>query len=111
MNNLPQLLEALESLQQVIRESPEVVECLRLMKECKSEVVLTPIKVDRLIGQKEAADILGVSPNRICEYVNSGLLTAYYTPPTSHRKFWLSQVLSVPFPSPKFPSPNYILSS
>lgn len=96
MDNMPQLLESLESLQQVISESPEVIECLRLMNECKSEVVLTAVKVDRLIGQKEAAEILGVSSNRICEYVNSGLLTAYYTPPTSHRKFWLSEVMDIP---------------
>lgn len=91
-----QVADAVESLQKVINEAPEVIECLKLMQGCKSETVLIPVRADKLIGQKEASKILGVSANRIGEYVKDGLLTAYYTPPASSRKFWLSEVMNLP---------------
>lgn len=96
MDNMPQIIDSLESLKKVVSESPEVLECLKLLKECRSEVVITPVKADKLIGQKEVSEILGVSANRVGDYVKKGLLTAYYTPPASHRKFWLSEVMKLP---------------
>lgn len=96
INTLSQVSTSLEKLRKIITDSPEVLECLKLLQSCKSEIVVTPVKADKLIGQKEASEILGVSANRIGDYVRTGLLTAYYTPPASNRKFWLSDVLKLP---------------
>ena len=55
----------------------------------------TFIPTDRLIRTHEAAQILGVSKATIGEFVKAGLLTPFYVN-SDQRKFWLSQVKSLP---------------
>lgn len=87
-------IDFLLTVQKIIQENPDIVSFLETVKEIKELTI--PIKIDKLIGQKQASEILGVAPDRISEYVKNGILTAYYTPPVSHRKFWLSEVLAIP---------------
>ena len=55
----------------------------------------TFIPTDRLIRASEAAQILGVSKATIGDFVKAGLLTPFYVN-SDQRKFWLSQVKSLP---------------
>lgn len=47
---------------------------------------------DKLIRAGEAARILNVSKATIYWYASEGLLAAYYTAGSNHKKFWLSDV-------------------
>ena len=70
--------------------TPEILEFLRLSQNADTSIM--PIKGDKLIQMREAASVLNVNPSMISRYVKEGLLTAYYTPHSSRRKFWLSEV-------------------
>ena len=70
--------------------TPEILEFLRLSQNADTSIM--PIKGDKLIQMSEAASVLNVNPSMISRYVKEGLLTAYYTPHSSRRKFWLSEV-------------------
>lgn len=96
VSSFDSLLEKASKLQNILHENPDVVTFLQLLKETRVEQMVMPAKVDKLIGTKQAAEILGVAENRIGEYVRDGLLTPLYTPPVSHRKFWLSEVMAIP---------------
>lgn len=50
---------------------------------------------DRLIRSGEAAQILGVNQSTISDFVKAGLLTPFYVN-SDQRRFWLSQVRSLP---------------
>lgn len=89
-------MEKAIKLQDILEKNPEVVSFLRLLKDTREQTIVLPVKADKLIGQKEASQILGVSATRICEYVKKGWLVPYYTPPASSRKFWLSDVMGLP---------------
>ena len=70
--------------------TPEILEFLKLSQNADTSIM--PIKGDKLIQMSEAASVLNVNPSMISRYVKEGLLTAYYTPHSSRRKFWLSEV-------------------
>lgn len=96
MQNLSELVHIGQQLQEMLENNPQVLEYLRLAQETGGHIVMAPVKVDKLIEAKEAAEILKVPVGRIGEYVKSGLLQAYVTPPTTNRKFWVSDVLAIP---------------
>ena len=102
MNELLNLetLEALVSkgqqLKSLFTEEPDLLKFLELLKSTDESRLVMPPKADRLIGPKEVLGILRISPGRLEDYVKSGRLTAYYTPPASGRKFWLSEVMAIP---------------
>ena len=86
------MVEAGEKLKQLLTESPEILEYLRLIKGVD---VLFPAKSDVLIRTSEAAKFLGVSKNTIRHYVREKILTPMYTPNSNHMKFWLSDVKKI----------------
>lgn len=94
INSLDMFLERMVKLKELLT-APEIANFLKLLAENKNELVI-PIKQDKLIGTSQAAEVLGVAENSIGEYVKNGLLTPLYTPPASHRKFWLSDVMAIP---------------
>ena len=51
---------------------------------------------DRLLRAKEVREILRITPKTLGDLVKSGRLTAYYTPDSTERKYWQSQVLAIP---------------
>lgn len=93
VNSFNNMLDSLKNLQQFISDNPDTLECLRLLKD--THTITISEKTDRLITVKEACNVLGVSPNRIGEYVRNRILIAYFTPPASKRKFWLSEVKAI----------------
>lgn len=94
---LTELVEKGEQLKAAL-QAPEVQTFLRLAQESAPYPVSVPVIEDRLVGVKEAAKILHVSPNQIGRYVKQGLLEPLYTPPVSNRKFWLQKVMEIPQP-------------
>ena len=62
---------------------------------------------DRLIRSGEAAQILGVNQSTISDFVKHGLLTPYYVN-SDQRRFWLSQVRSLPRRKPWTLRSDYI---
>lgn len=80
-----------KELQAVIKETPEVIEFLRLTKREYSSPLM-PIKADCLVYVGEAAKILHVGKGTIGMWEKQGLLVAYYTPGNERKKYWLSEV-------------------
>ena len=95
MAELTGVVEQLERIQQILKESPEVLVFLNLIKETGVPAVVSPIKSDVLIEAGQAAKVLKVSAVKIGQYHSQGLLPAYYVPDSNHRKFWLSDVMSL----------------
>lgn len=81
-------IEQLSKLAQIL--TPELLRFMELAQN--TETVIMPIKGDKLIFAGQAAETLHVNPNMITRYVNEGLLNPVYTPHSSKRKFWLSEV-------------------
>ena len=50
---------------------------------------------DRLVRVSEAAKILGVNKSAISRYVRDGMLTPYYVPHSSSRRFRISDVWEI----------------
>lgn len=95
MDDLTGVTEQLEKIQQILRESPEVMTFLKLVKETKMPALVSPIKSDVLVEAGQAAKVLKVSPVKIGQYHSRGLLPAYFVPDSNHRKFWLSDVMNL----------------
>lgn len=87
MTDVKELLELKEAL------TPELIRFLELTQGI--EGVVMPVKADKLIRQGEAAEVLDVSRSTISRYVREGLLQPVYTPHSSQRKFWLSEVKGI----------------
>ena len=94
-NSLDSVIRSLQRIQCLLRESPEVLQFLELLKETGAERIVIPVTADKLIEAGQAAEVLKVSKTRVGEYCRSGLLSAYYTPGSSNRKFWLRDVLAL----------------
>lgn len=90
--NLSGVIEQLEKIQTILKESPEVLTFLNLVKETKVPALVTPVKSDVLLEAGDVAKVLKVSTAKISQYVKEGVLPAYYVPDSNHRKFWLSDV-------------------
>lgn len=95
MAELTGMIEQMERIQQILKESPEVLTFLNLIKETGVPAVVSPIKSDVLIEAGEAAKVLKVSAVKIGKYHEQGLLPAYFVPDSNHRKFWLSDVMGL----------------
>ena len=89
------VVEQMERIQRILKESPEVLTFLNLIKETGVPAMVTPLKSDVLIEASEAAKVLKVSTVKIGQYHSRGLLPAYFVPDSNHRKFWLSDVMSI----------------
>lgn len=89
------VVEQMERIQQILKETPEVLTFLNLMKETKVPALVSPVKSDVLVEAGQAAKVLKVSAVKIGQYHTQGLLPAYYVPDSNHRKFWLSDVMSL----------------
>ena len=96
MDHLTDDLEALvtrsQELKKLLKETPEIITLLQLLKEQGSDKAVTVIKTDALLLAGQAATVLAVDKARIYGYVKEGLLKPYYTPGSSRMKFWLSEV-------------------
>jgi len=69
---------------------------LELLKELDGKEFMP---TDRLIRAGEAAQMLGVNPSAIGEFVKAGLLTPLYVN-SDQRRFWLSEVRALPRKKP-----------
>lgn len=96
LETLDTLLDKGEQLKNLLTEEPNLLRFLELLKDTDVNQIVRPVEADRLIGPKQVISILKISSARLEEYVKRGMLTAYYTPPASGRKFWLSEVLALP---------------
>lgn len=94
LDDLEAMVQKGRELQNLLRQSPEIVAFVEGLQQAKEPVLL--LEQDRLVGAGEAATILGVNRNSIGGYVKQGLLTPYYTPGSSSRKFRLSEVWQIP---------------
>ena len=79
----------------------QLINTIRLMVESSIEKKLDPIMnvmkklSNATIERKEAAEMLGVSPMTISNYVTCGKLNAIFTEGSSHMKYNLSEVLAL----------------
>lgn len=94
LEDLEKLIEAGEKLQKLLQQSPEIAAFAGAVQQAKEPVLL--LEQDRLVMAGEAATILGTSKSHIGQLVKQGLLTPYYTPGSSYRKFRLSEVWAIP---------------
>lgn len=92
---LQRFTDAAVKLQTVARDLQPFLE---LVRELDGKDIV-PIPTDRLIRAGEAAQILGVNQSAIGAFVKAGLLTPLYVN-SDQKKFWLSQVKSLPRESP-----------
>jgi hypothetical protein len=92
IGDIQQLLTAAKKLKKLLQESPEVMAFAEAIKDSRDPVLV--LENDRLIRAGEAAEILCCSKNCIGTYCRDGLLTPYYTPGSTKRKFRLSEVWS-----------------
>ena len=77
-------------MKQLLSETPEILEYLRLIQRGENNVL--PTKTDVLIRAGEAAKILCVSKATIYKYAVEKKLTPYYTAGSEQMKFWCSEV-------------------
>ena len=95
MASLDAMLEKGRELKKLLGETPEILSFLQLMRDTgKPEII--PMQTDILVRAGQAATILNVDKAMIYRYVDNGLLHPYYTPPSSHMKFWMSEVKRIP---------------
>ena len=79
----------------------QLINTIRLMVENSIEKKLDPIMnvmkklSNATIERKEAAEMLGVSPMTISNYVTCGKLNAIFIEGSSHMKYNLSEVLAL----------------
>ncbi len=74
--------------------SPELIRFLELSQN--KDVSFIPVQGDKLITQSEVAKMLKVTTTTVSHYAKSGLLKPVYTPESSIRKYWLSEVKALP---------------
>ena len=96
LEKLDKIVQKGQQLQELLEKNPQLLEFMRLVNATEGKAVLAPVKADKLIEAKEVASILKIPIGRVGEYVKAGYLTAYTTPPTTNRKYWISQVLAIP---------------
>lgn len=94
------IVEKGRELQALLKESPNIVQFLRLVKETGKSMAALPALSDVLICAGEAANVLKVDRGSVYRYEKAGLLKAYYTPGSPRKKFWLSDVKELARPMP-----------
>ena len=90
LDHLQILVEKGRELQQMLHDSPEIMDYMKLAQQ-QGNIVM-PIRADCLVEAKQAAQILGVGKNTIYQFIKEGLIRPFYTPNSSHMKFWISDV-------------------
>lgn len=91
LENLNTLVTKGRELQQLLTETPEILEYLRLIQSGGANKIL-PTNTDKLVRIGEAAQILCVSKSLIYRYAAERTLTPYYTADSKQMKFWYSEV-------------------
>ena len=96
LETLEVLIKKGRELKQLLKETPEILEYLRLLEKFSNgERSIIPIPTDKLVKSGEAAEVLGVNKATIDNYSKAGILTPLYTAGSNHKKFWLSEVKAV----------------
>ena len=95
LETLNALIEKGKELKALLKETPEILEYLRLTDKLNGEKNILPIVSDRLIRAGEAAEVLGVNSATICRYAREGILTPFKVDGSNQNKFWLSQVKAI----------------
>jgi len=95
-------LDALDKLtrkaQKLQAIAADIMPLIKALCELGDKAIL-PLPADRLIRASEAAQILGVGKATIGDFVKAGLLTPYFVN-SEQRRFWLSEVKSLPRKKP-----------
>ena len=91
LNELNDFVAKGKMLQRLLKETPEIIEYLKLAKEPP----VLPIRTDCLVLVAQAAKVLAVSRGTVYQYVKEGLLKAYYTPGSGRMKLWRSDLQSL----------------
>lgn len=94
LDDLNALVEKGRELQQLLQASPEIAAFAEHLQQSREPVLL--LEHDRLVRAGEAAAILGVNRSTIGKFVSDGLLTAYFTPGSTSRKFRISELWAIP---------------
>lgn len=87
-------LAAARELQEILAESPQVLDYLHTVERLDGQPVL-PVQTDCYISARQAGAQLAVSKQIIYRYVRSGRLTPYYLPDVAAMRFKLSDVLGL----------------
>ncbi len=90
LQELDAFVTAATKLKDLLTANPAVLEYMRLAQG--REAVVMPFTTDYLVGAREAAKILSCDRNAIYRFVKEGKLTAYYTPDSTRKKFWISEL-------------------
>ena len=90
LDHLETLVEKGRELQRLLHDSPEIMDYMRLAQH--QETMVMPVRADCLVEAKQAARILGVGKNTIYQFIKDGLIHPFYTPNSSHMKFWVSDI-------------------
>ena len=98
MKDLDNLVTKGQELKRLLTESPEIIEYMRLAQQGGGDVLL-PERMDHLISAKKAAFILGVGKSTVYRLESEGHLTAFYTPNSRTKKYWMSDVMRVATPA------------
>ena len=96
MTDIEKLLAKGQELKQFLRDSPDVLEFLRLAAKTtlQKPVIIPPD--ERYIHAGEVAKILCIDKGAVYRLEKAGRLTAYYVGDASRMKFKLSDVLAIP---------------
>lgn len=84
------------ALRKLLKESPELMEFLKLVKDTGKDLAVVPARADPYIEVGAAAKVLGTTKNRLYELVKQGYLSPYYLPGGQQMKFRLSEVEALP---------------
>lgn len=89
-------IEKAQTLSKILKDSPEIIRFMELEQGAAyAQKIIVPLKMDKLITVRAAAEILGVNPSRIYRYIQSGILKPRKTPESDRKKFWLSEVMAI----------------
>lgn len=94
MSELDTMLDKMEQIKTLLDANPEVLECLRLMREGGDNIVI-PVRTDHLIEVGDAAKVLKVSRSMVYRLAREGLLKVYSTPYSDRCKFWYKDVVGL----------------
>ena len=89
-------IDEVKQLSKLVQDNPDLLTMLKLLDKNHVEKLVLPVRADKLIGTTEALDILKVSEATFRGYWQKGLIEVYYTPDSRNRKFWLSDVMTIP---------------
>lgn len=101
LKNLDALISKAQELKKLLKETPEILSYLQLLKELDAEKLSLPKVDDVLLKSSEAAEILGVNKSSISQFVKTGQLRGYIVAGSSWLRFWRSEVKALAKPAEK----------